>query len=136
MYGIIKIVYAVEVNMILLVKDKNNIEEKYYLNNNNRRDIEVCLDDIEILKKVKKEFSREEQSTKYLRLLDSGYIYELDIMGMWVNNLDLPADERENCFAIKFAPDLYLHLKISRYGNKYKYEKKNLKFTAIKLDNI
>lgn len=130
--------------MILLVKDKNNIEEKYYLNNNNRRDIEVCLDDIErlsfygtqILKKVKKEFSREEQSTKYLRLLDSGYIYELDIMSMWVNNLDLPADERENCFAIKFAPDLYLHLKISRYGNKYKYEKKNLKFTVIKLDNI
>ena len=128
--------------MILLIKDTNNVEEKYYLNNNNRRNIEICLDDIErlsfygteILKNRKKEFSKEEQSTKYLRLLDSDYIYKLEILSMWVDNLNLPDDEKENCFAIKLTRNLYLHLKISRYGSKYKYIPKNLKFTQIKLD--
>ena len=53
---------------------------------------------------------------------------------MWVDDLNLPDDEKENCFAIKLTRNLYLHLKISRYGSKYKYIPKNLKFTQIKLD--
>lgn len=128
--------------MVLLIRDSNN-SERYVLNNENRREIEICLDDIErlnfyatqFLNNTKKEFSNEEQSTKYIRILDADLVYKLEIMSMWVDKLNLPINGDENCIAIEISENLYLHLKISRFINKPKKNEADLKFTTININH-
>lgn len=121
--------------MILSIKD-NGTEEKYYLNNNNRRDIKICLNDIDRLmffynekfSDTKKIFSKEEYATKFVRILDDKYIYRFEILGMYCDENFFPDDEYKYYLSIKYENEKYFHLNMSKYGKKITYTQGNESF--------